>query len=217
MKPVGIFSAREGVDVKRGGGFVRPFCWILAGSCRWRPRLPNCPRRLEWLVGKHFDQRLRQQTDLTCVNASLGVTLKNLATNNQLAIVLDRRIDPNQTLSVTIAGQPLEDVLRRVAEIAGSRAVAVGADCLFRAAGRRSRAAARWPGCGARRRPRCRHPRRQAFVGGSGLELGRSGHAARSGRRAGERSPSEDRGTRPDTARPVARPGGCRRWPGSIA
>jgi hypothetical protein len=53
---------------------------------------------------------------LTWANAPLATALKNLAANNRIAIVLDRRIDPHQMLSLTASGRPLAEVLGRIAE-----------------------------------------------------------------------------------------------------
>ncbi len=170
----------------------------------------------EWLVGKRFDQRLHQKSDLTCANSSLGATLKNLATGNHLAIVLDRRIDPNQTLSLTIASQPLEDVLRRVAETEGvglslwEPIVYLGppqdAAALRTLAWLRREEVAALPA-----------PRRQALLAVRPWSWDESGHSARPGPSTGRRSPSEDRGTRPEYRTTCGQPGDCRRWPGSIA
>ncbi|HEY1785747.1 MAG TPA: hypothetical protein VGG30_09375, partial [Pirellulales bacterium] len=90
-------------------------CWFLAGCCA--PAAAEPPKKPPaWLVGKRFEQQLNQNVGLTWANAPLDAALKHLAANNHVAFVLDRRIDPAQTLSLSAAGQPLEEVLREIAD-----------------------------------------------------------------------------------------------------
>ena len=86
-------------------------CCALAAAAAESPKTPPA-----WLVGKRFEHQLHQKMDLTSTNSPLAAALNSLSASNRLAIVLDRRIDPNQTLTLTVAGQPLEDVLARIAE-----------------------------------------------------------------------------------------------------
>jgi hypothetical protein len=109
-------GARGGVDVKRGGRLFRLTPWILAGSCALAAAAEPSKKPPAWQVGKRFEQQMQQNVGLTWANAPLAAALKNLAASNRVAIVLDRRIDPNQTLSLTVADQPLEEVLGRIAE-----------------------------------------------------------------------------------------------------
>jgi hypothetical protein len=75
----------------------------------------NSKRPTAWFVGKRFDQQLEQKLDATWANIPLADALSSLSTSSHLAIVLDRRIDPSQKLTLTASSQPLEEVLQQLA------------------------------------------------------------------------------------------------------
>ncbi|HTU25336.1 MAG TPA: hypothetical protein VMF30_08065, partial [Pirellulales bacterium] len=72
-----------------------------------------------WAVGKRFEQALGQKTDLELANAPLGAALARLSANHHVAIVLDRRVDPDRLLTLSVSGQPLAEVLGEIAQSAG--------------------------------------------------------------------------------------------------
>ncbi|HEX4142118.1 MAG TPA: STN domain-containing protein [Pirellulales bacterium] len=103
--------------MKRRGWFFGLAPWILAGGCALVAAAAEPAKKPPaWLVGKQFEQQLQRSVDLTWANAPLTAALNRLAANHRLAIVLDRRIDPDQTLSLAVAGQTLEEALGRIAE-----------------------------------------------------------------------------------------------------
>jgi len=120
LRAVADSCAQGEFDVKRGGRRLRFALWILAGSCAVVAAGAEPSKKPpDWQVGKHFEQQLQQKIDLTWANAPLAAALQSLAANHHVAVVLDRRIDPGQMLSLTVAGQPLEEALRQVAETEG--------------------------------------------------------------------------------------------------
>ena len=112
-----------------------------------------------------------------------GPTLKNIAAGNHLAIVLDRRIDPDQTLSLTSCGRaagghPAPDRRDRGIGLSLWEPIVYfgppqDAAALRALAWLRREEAAALPA-----------PRRAGTFGRSRLGLGRSGHSARSGCRS---------------------------------
>jgi hypothetical protein len=68
-----------------------------------------------WFTGKAFDQQLELSTDLACANRPLGAVLGNLAQSQRLAIWLDRRVDPDRLLALSVSAEPLKSVLAQIA------------------------------------------------------------------------------------------------------
>jgi hypothetical protein len=73
-----------------------------------------------FLAGRRFEQALAQKMALNCANARLGEVLKNLTANHHVAIVLDRRIDPEQLVSLNLSDASLRTVLQQLAKNAGT-------------------------------------------------------------------------------------------------
>ncbi len=76
----------------------------------------KAPKPQAWLVGKRFEQQLAAQLSVTWSNVPLSEALASLSASSRVAIVVDRRINPGQPLTVTAAGQPLEEILEQIAE-----------------------------------------------------------------------------------------------------
>ncbi len=70
---------------------------------------------LAWRTGADFHRQLQAEVSLTWVDQPLREGLMNLARSQQVAIFLDRRVDPGQELTCSIESQPLLDTLREVA------------------------------------------------------------------------------------------------------
>jgi len=84
-------------------------CLPAAEARAYDPASPN------WLTGKAFDQQLELPADLACANRPLGTVLVNLAQSQRLAIWLDRRVDPDRLLALSISAEPLKAVLEQIA------------------------------------------------------------------------------------------------------
>jgi len=76
----------------------------------------------DWLTGAPLRQRLAAPVGVDWSGARLRPSLMGLARAQQVAVYLDRRIDPDQRLDAALRDVPLEEVFRQVAE---SRAMGV--------------------------------------------------------------------------------------------
>jgi len=72
--------------------------------------------RIRWETGTALAQRLAAPVSLGWTNVPATRALHELAAAEHVAIVLDRRIDPDRELRLTVDEQPLGEVLSRIAE-----------------------------------------------------------------------------------------------------
>ena len=81
--------------------------------------------------GKKFDDALDQKVGRTWGGGggdgdSIRQALQQLTESNHVSIVLDRRIDPTQSVSLTVPATPLRDVIAALAKIVDAGSVVVG-------------------------------------------------------------------------------------------
>ncbi len=63
------------------------------------------------LTGQAFREQLRAPAGVAWSSVPLRQALENLGRDQQLAVMLDRRVDPGRTVNLTVTQQPLEIVL----------------------------------------------------------------------------------------------------------
>lgn len=71
------------------------------------------PKRL---VGREFTQKIASRLNLIRSDAELLKTVEDLQRTQNIAIVLDRRIDPNQKVSLNVSGISIRDVISQIAQ-----------------------------------------------------------------------------------------------------
>lgn len=76
---------------------------------------PATPARAEWKVGRALAQQRTAQISLRWSELPLRQALASLARSQHVAILLDRRIDPDRPIELTIDGQSLDEVLQCIA------------------------------------------------------------------------------------------------------
>ena len=86
----------------------------LAGFCAAALAAPDAQTR--WLTGRALDEQLSSGVSVTWSNAPLTQALGSLSASQHVPIVLDRRVDPGQTIQLTLSEQTLKDSLHRIAE-----------------------------------------------------------------------------------------------------
>jgi len=69
-----------------------------------------------WAVGKQFQEQLSAPVDILWTNNPLREALKGLAQAKGVAVLLDRRIDPDRRQNVSLQGVPLRSALQTIAE-----------------------------------------------------------------------------------------------------
>ncbi len=77
------------------------------------------PRQQAWKTGSEFHKQLDAPVGLTWEATPLRQGLMHLSRSQQVAIFLDRRVDPGQLVTYGAEAKPLRDVLREVAESQG--------------------------------------------------------------------------------------------------
>lgn len=72
-----------------------------------------------WLTGSELEVRLAEPVGVDSAERSMRETLTGLSRAKQVAVFLDRRADPDQTLQMSLKEAPLRDVFRQVAASRG--------------------------------------------------------------------------------------------------
>lgn len=80
----------------------------------------------EWKTGIDFEKRLDSEVDMQWEDVPLADALDRLANTQEIAFFLDRRIDPDQLISLSANAIPLEMVVRTLAQKAGGGSCHVG-------------------------------------------------------------------------------------------
>lgn len=97
--------------------------WIAACIC-----LTLCTASLEgappadasgWATGNALRQQLASRVSVKWAGTPLRQALDRLSEAQHLAIVLDRRVNPDRDMELTLSSEPLEDCLGRIARSAG--------------------------------------------------------------------------------------------------
>lgn len=87
----------------------------LSAALLCLPPGPVAAATKTWLTGTALQRRLATPIDLLWSGVALRDALKSLADTQDVAILLDRRVDPGQLLRVSIRQSPLSAVLQEIA------------------------------------------------------------------------------------------------------
>ena len=68
------------------------------------------------LTGVRLQKRLAHPVDLVWSAKPLGTALRSLSQIQDVAVLLDRRVDPGQEINLSLPGVPLEGAMRQMAE-----------------------------------------------------------------------------------------------------
>ena len=75
-------------------------------------------------TGKAFRQALAEPVELVTWNGiTLRASLGRITQNQRIAVMLDRRIDPDQTIEFSVKQTPLETMIDRLAQKYGAEAL----------------------------------------------------------------------------------------------
>ncbi len=98
----------------RSGPF-RLVAGVAAAVALWAMPLPAADTSPAWLTGRQFRERLTQPASVFWESSPLAECLLGFAKAQQVAVVLDRRVDPDQKLDLTAREEPVMAVFRAVA------------------------------------------------------------------------------------------------------
>lgn len=85
---------------------------------------------VRWRTGRAFDEFSKSPISVSWQHAALRSHLMQFARSQQLAIVLDRRVDPNQRLDLTVKNVSIEQFMLRIAQASGTQFCRFG-DCYY--------------------------------------------------------------------------------------
>jgi hypothetical protein len=120
----------EGLMGPRTVEVSKTLCLIAAAivphSLVWA-NVAEAARQVTWATGAQFQQRLAQPVDILWSNNPLRAAVAGLSAAQQVAILIDRRVDPGQKLQLTARGVPMETALQMIAERCGLGVSRLGA------------------------------------------------------------------------------------------
>lgn len=96
------------------------FAWFAAGV------ILHAEEPVQWKTGAAFRQQLAVTMGVTWTDRGLRDALRGVSRQLEIAAFLDRRIDPGQTIGLTLRDQPAEEVLRQLAAAGQAEWRAVG-------------------------------------------------------------------------------------------
>lgn len=79
-----------------------------------------------WTTGPVLEQRLKQAVDVRWSGKPLRDAIASLSQTQQVAVLIDRRVDPGQKLDLAINGSPMETVLQTIADRCGASVSQLG-------------------------------------------------------------------------------------------
>ena len=87
-------------------------------------------QNVQWRTGRALDEFAKSPISVSWQHAQLRDHLMQFARSQQIAIVLDRRVDPNQLLDITVNNASVEQFLLRIAQASGTKFCRFG-DCYY--------------------------------------------------------------------------------------
>ncbi|HUG19382.1 MAG TPA: hypothetical protein VMM56_10415 [Planctomycetaceae bacterium] len=82
--------------------------------------LPTCVfAEISWKTGRQFEQQLEQATSLSTQETPFRELLDRLEQTYEIALILDRRIDPERPISVSVPQANVREMLVQTAQAAG--------------------------------------------------------------------------------------------------
>jgi len=85
---------------------------------------------VQWRTGRQFEKFSKSPISVSWQNAELRSHLMQFSRSQQIAIVLDRRVDPNQLVDLKVKNVSLEQFLLRIAQASGTKFCRFG-DCYY--------------------------------------------------------------------------------------
>jgi hypothetical protein len=92
---------------------------VVIGLSSQAAALGAADSSVAWLTGNELEVRLAEPVGVDWAERSLREALTGLSRAKQVAVFLDRRVDPDQTLQMSLKEAPLGDVFRQVAASRG--------------------------------------------------------------------------------------------------
>ncbi|MGW8256967.1 MAG: hypothetical protein ACWGMZ_05740 [Thermoguttaceae bacterium] len=101
--------------------------WILVFlPINWGIIHPLAGGEIHWLTGPDLEKQLAEPVDIVLVDNSLRSTLQNLGHAKKIALLIDRRVDPDQKIKLSLNALPLAECFQRIAENSGIAFARVG-------------------------------------------------------------------------------------------
>ena len=111
----------------RGGAWTRWAAGVLACVAAWWGGAAPAPASEPWRTGPSVEQQLRMVLDKGFrTEAPLRQAVLGLARSHRVAALVDRRVDPDRKLSLTLDSPVLEEAFRQIAREDGQEITRMG-------------------------------------------------------------------------------------------
>ncbi len=78
-------------------------------------------QHVAWQTGAALHETLQRPLGLSWTGVPVAAALDSISQGQRIAIVIDRRVDPQRTITLDVANEPLQDVLGKIAQHIGAR------------------------------------------------------------------------------------------------
>jgi hypothetical protein len=93
-----------------------PFWISIIVIISWGTIAPKSWGAVSWATGPALQKKLAESVDFVLVQNPLRQALESVSTNKNVAILLDRRIDPGRKIQVSLRQTPLKEVFEAIAQ-----------------------------------------------------------------------------------------------------
>jgi hypothetical protein len=107
-----------------GSCFLTALCFFVLVSAKHSHAEENA---IDWRTGKEFRSQLESMIGFQWESSPIREGLRGLSDNQRIAIWLDRRVDPNHLMDLTVNNVTLDSALRQVGESIGGGVSYIGA------------------------------------------------------------------------------------------
>lgn len=92
---------------------------VLASVAPPGPGATGAEPSIGWLTGSALERQLAAPVDVYWSGIPLRQAVGNLSRTQRVAVVIDRRVDPDQAIDLAVSNRPLRQVLQEIAEDRG--------------------------------------------------------------------------------------------------
>lgn len=106
---------------------MKTIYWILViVPVFWGVAHPVSGGEVPWATGPALERRLAETVDIVMGEDPLRGALENLARNKRVAVLIDRRVDPNRKIQISVHQTSLKEALAAIAQKCGLGVSMVG-------------------------------------------------------------------------------------------
>jgi hypothetical protein len=99
---------------------------VIAAGALASASLAVAQDRVDWATGAKFQQQLAEPVRILWADNPMRPAIEGLSRARKVAVLIDRRVDPSQKLSISLKDVPLESALQAIARSRGLETAGLG-------------------------------------------------------------------------------------------